>query len=113
MVWFRVGNQKGKSPLTKRQSKLCFHPMCTVRQNIEMLMIFIGPHIVFHWYYFWVPKTFVTNFRGSIANMGAPKKDLDFVYDAFSDGVKWVTYNGCSNHMTRDRKLLMEFMEVN
>ena len=45
--------------------------------------------------------------------MGAPKKDLDFVYDAFSDRVKWVTYNGCSNHMTRDRKLLTEFMEVN
>ena len=34
------------------------------------------------------------------------------MYGAFSAGVKWVIDSGCTNHMTGESHLLMDFMDA-
>jgi hypothetical protein len=75
----------------------------------KIVALHVGPHHKRSKTCVWVHKCLVTNLRGPNQTW-MPKTKAQFVLYAYSSGgTSWVLDSGCTNHMTRERRIFTSF----
>jgi hypothetical protein len=74
------------------------------RKNDRIVAINVGPKHKRCKTCIWVPKSYVTNLTGPNTSWGL-KPSLNSLQVYASGGSRWIIDSGCTNHMTREKKM--------